>query len=395
LNSVTRNPSWKQTLVPQIPFKKKVLFFILNSILFCFRIFPVKQKKVLFWSKNLKFQDNAKALFLYWQKKKGFEHLWLMDRKNGNPAVDLAGFKRTKAVFLNSPTVFYHLSTAKYWIREIEVASPGLQPRRKTIVVQLWHAAGAFKKFGLDLENRSDDLKKYRLKDARRWDLLLCSSEKVSQIYQHAFGKIDKKKIFVTGLPRNDFLFHCQKRKDRIRSQLNIPLDTKLVLYAPTFRDNGLNPDMVVDIITFLDTSLPRNYILGVRLHPAIVNKIELKDNILNLSLYDTEPVLSVSDILITDYSSIVFDFVLLERPMLFYSPDVNEYGDQRGFYFDYSTFIPGPLCKTKESLLDEIVNYEIERWEKVIKNFKQDFQPDFDGENSKRVFERIIQIEK
>ena len=382
-------------MVPQIPFKKKVLFFILNSILFCFRIFPVKQKKVLFWSKNLKFQDNAKALFLYWQKKKGFEHIWLMDRKNGNPAVDLAGFKRTKPVFLNSPTVFYHLSTAKYWIREIEVASPGLQPRRKTIVVQLWHAAGAFKKFGLDIENRSDDLKKYRLKDARRWDLLLCSSEKVSQIYQHAFGKIDKKKIFVTGLPRNDFLFHCQKRKDRIRSQLNIPLDTKLVLYAPTFRDNGLNPDMVVDIITFLDTSLPRNYILGVRLHPAIVNKIELKDNILNLSLYDTEPVLSVSDILITDYSSIVFDFALLERPMLFYSPDVNEYGDQRGFYFDYSTFIPGPLCKTKESLLDEIVNYEIERWEKVIKNFKQDFQPDFDGENSKRVFERIIQIEK
>jgi CDP-glycerol glycerophosphotransferase (TagB/SpsB family) len=152
---------------------------------------------------------------------------------------------------------------------------------------------------------------------------------------------------------------------------------------------------MVVDIITFLDTSLPRDYILGVRLHPAIVNKIELKDNILNLSLYDTEPVLSVSDILITDYSSIIFDFVLLERPMLFYSPDVNEYGDQRGFYFDYSTFIPGPLCKTKESLLDEIVNYEIERWEKVIKNFKQDFQPDFDGENSKRVFERIIQIEK
>jgi len=128
-------------------------------------------------------------------------------------------------------------------------------------------------------------------------------------------------------------------------------------------------------------------------MHPAVAGKMEFDDDICNLSFYDTEPVLSICDMLITDYSSIIFDFALLERPMLFYAPDLEDYEKDRGFYFDYSSFIPGPLCMTKQSLVEEIVNYDYQKWADIIQAFSMDFHPDFDGKNSRRVFERIMQI--
>lgn len=385
----------QKSLIPQITFRKKMLFVFLNLILYIFRIYPVNSKKILYWPKNLKFQDNTKALFLYWQQQSGFEHVWLMNRKNGQPSADFTTFQNTRIIFLNSLSVFYHLATAKYWIREIEVASPGLQARKETIVVQLWHASGAFKKFGLDIEGRSNDLRRYRFKDARRWDLLLCSSKKVSKIYSKAFGGIDENKIFITGLPRNDFLFRCQKTKDTIRKKFNIPLKSKLVLYAPTFRDKGIDFNILDHVVGFINRSLPKDYLLGVRLHPAVANKISFNDKICNLSFYETESVLSISDMLITDYSSIIFDYALLERPMLFYSPDLDEYCLERGLYFEYAAFVPGPLSKTKELLLDQITTYDFNKWRPVIQKFRQDFQPDFDGENAKRIFERIMTIKR
>jgi CDP-glycerol glycerophosphotransferase (TagB/SpsB family) len=380
------------SLVPKISLRKKIIFFMANLLVSFFRIFPVKPDKVIFWSKNLKFKGNTKALFLYWCRQQKCEAIWLMDRKKFDSEDSPPDCKNIKIVFLNSLSVFYHLATAKFWIREIEVASPGIQPSRETIVIQLWHAAGAFKKFGLDIKGRSPDLKRYRLKDAKRWDMLLCSSTKVAPIYQKAFA-LDQEKIFVSGLPRNDFLFNCMQKKKEIRKQFGIPSNVRLVLYAPTFRDKNSGIDLFNDIICHLEASLPDEYMLGVRMHPAVAGKMEFDDDICNLSFYDTEPVLSICDMLITDYSSIIFDFALLERPMLFYAPDLEDYEKDRGFYFDYSSFIPGPLCMTKQSLVEEIVNYDYQKWADIIQAFSMDFHPDFDGKNSRRVFERIMQI--
>lgn len=396
LNRILPSAKKNDSLIPRVSYLKKAIFLVANWIGCLCGLFPTNRHKVVWWSKNLKFEGNAKALFLEWQRRKpGYTHIWLMDRQGCEKTIDAERYMHTRKIFLNSLSALFHLATAGYWIRETDVASPGIIPRGKTVVVQLWHAAGAFKKFGLDVPNRSADLIRYREKDARRWDLLLCSSQRVVDIYRQAFGGIDRAKIVVSGLPRNDFIFHCLKHVPEIKKECGLPPDKIIVLYAPTFRDNGLNSDIFQDVVSFLYSELPEDYCLAVRLHPALSRKVDFDVPVVNLSFGEAEPVLACTDLLITDYSSIIFDYAILERPMIFYVPDLEEYIDSRGFYYPFETLVPGPICRTKKALLAPIINLKSEEWIPRIKSFKNEFQPDFDGRNCERVLERILSLER
>ncbi len=379
----------------KISFLTSFIFMLANIIVVLFRLYPTRTRKVIYWSKTFRYEGNVKALYLEWTKQKGYKHIWLVKNQDQMQIINNLNLSNTTACNVHNIQTFYHLSTAKYWIKETDLNSPGIRPRKETFVVQLWHAAGAFKKFGANLK-RNGRLQKIRKKDSSRWDLLLCSSEEIIDIYSQAFFQFPKNKIITSGLPRNDLLFQYLPHKTQIRQELGFKQNKVFILYAPTFRDTNSDSCLFNHAVNYLVHNLPDNFLLGVRLHPSLLDKISIDSDILNLSYEaDVEKVLSVTDILITDYSSIIFDFALLKKPIIFYMPDIDNYIDSRGFYYNLQLFIPGPICTTLDALQYQITHYDSDLWGKKIKSFRDKFQPDFDGMNSIRVLNKILELSK
>ncbi|WP_022670392.1 CDP-glycerol glycerophosphotransferase family protein [Hippea alviniae] len=373
--------------------KKDIILILINIFILSFlkKILKVNKSKVVYIPVHFQCQGNTYELLKKWSNLFGnkFIHIYLCEESKRSNKHNIK-YVKFGLKFL------FHYSTAKYIIRESEFNSVGLWPSKKSVVAQLWHGAGAFKKFGLHTK-RSRWLKFWRKKDIESWDIVFCSSEFIKDIYSVAFGDFDRDRIFVNGLPRNDFLFSLNQKRNDLKSQMNIE-NKKIILFAPTFRDKEFEEyylDMIEDI-NFISKKLPKDFQLAIRLHPSVPQRvfdfIDFSD-ILDFNAFKTEESLVIADILITDYSSIIFDFALLEKPMLFYAPDLDVYYDKRGFYFDYKSFVPGPISYSKEELLENIKQYDWLKWQNKVKEFKEKFNPYFDGKNSERVINKILEI--
>lgn len=364
--------------------KNAILFFIIIYQKIIHTLLEVDEYKVCYVPVGHKKTGNTFQVLSLWSKNLKYKHYYLTNEYAVE--CDNVCFCKLNMKFI------YHYSTAKYIIRESEFDSIGLLPRSDSVNIQLWHAAGAFKKMALDLNKRSAFLRIFRKKDMESWSFVLCSSPCLVEIYSNAF-LIDKKNIFVSGLPRNDFLFSLS-RTGNYSLREKISKGKKVVLYAPTFRDRSTKNDdsLVCAVVEFLSESLPEEFVVAVRLHPS-VTKIKIAENILRLNEYHVEECLCLSDYIITDYSSIIFDYALLGRPMLFYVPDLDKYYDKRGFYFEYEEFVPGPIYKNKEELLFGIVNYNMSEWKDKIDAFSSKYNPFFDGKNTERVLNKILSL--
>jgi len=194
----------------------------------------------------------------------------------------------------------------------------------------------------------------------------------MKEIYKTAFGAKEDK-IFNIGCPRTDIFFNKyilqEKRNEFFKSYPELS-KKKLILYAPTFRDNDNNTSqgkmMHLDIKKLL-SKLNDNYVLGIRLHPHLANKVNLnkyfpesyQSKVFDFSLYDKlNTLLICSDILITDYSSIIYEYSLLEKPMIFYCYDLDKFEKSgRGFYGNYKSLVPGPIAFKTEEIVDIITN--------------------------------------
>jgi len=365
---------------------KNILLLIVNAIQYIIqRSVPVDNEKVVYLPVNGNLKGNAYYLLNELSRVFVGKHIYICDK--GFPVND-------NALFVNfGLSAIYHYSTAKYVFRESEFNTIGLLSRKDTVYIQLWHAAGAFKKMALDVEKRSSFIKYMRRKDILSWDLILCSSPYIIDIYSKAFANFDREKIFVSGLPRNDYLYDLVGKKKEICSDYKFPTNKQIVLYAPTFRDKATkyDDDLISSAIEYLAEKLPEGFALGVRLHPSMMKRFNLKDNVLNLNICCVEEAIVISDFLITDYSSIIFDFSLLLKPMFFYTPDFYRYYDKRGFYFDYSEFVPGKIFSEVDNLLHEIVASGHNDTLMKVDAFRKRYNPFFDGNNSKRIIDRIF----
>lgn len=369
--------------------KNTFLYFIAVILRVFSFFFDVQSEKVVYVPVNFSFRGNSRFLLEKWINKSGYRHIFLFD---GDIPEGIDVSKRVK--FIKFGVLFlYHYATAGYIVRESEFNSVGLRPRKESKVVQLWHAAGAFKKFCLDISDRSEYLQGQRMKDIESWDLLLCSSSNLVDIYSGAFGGFSREKIFVGGLPRNDYLFHILARRDELREEYGIGLNEKVVLYAPTFRDKSNDFSIFLNFVDFLSKHLPADYKLGARLHPKIADQVVFSDCVLDFNACDVEEAMVIADILVTDYSSIIFDFALLDKLILFYSPDLSEYYDSRGFYFDFKCFVPGPIAETAEQLLFFLEKYCYDDFENELTMFKKQHNPYFDGKNSDRILKKILSL--
>lgn len=280
--------------------------------------------------------------------------------------------------------------------------------RKETKVLQLWHGTGSIKKFGQD--SNTGRVKELEKRLNSNIDYLFVNSDSLTEEYASAFG-IDKKKVYTTGLPRTDWLLGLinddkikniqETIKEKISKLKNIILKNKnIILYAPTFRDDETdNPKLHIDISKLIK-ELDENTIVFLRLHPFVSRAFRddnLCERVVNVSDYsDLNELMAVSDGLITDYSSLIFDYCVLNRPMYFFADDIVEFGlNGRGFYLDYNNELPGLLPDSETALgkviAKDLLGKENEVFKLKRKEFVNKYYKWLDGNSAKRVYETII----
>lgn len=357
-------------------FRMKVYILCYYIIRMFTKVKPNRIMLESYWGKSINCNPKAMLDYMLENNYDDYEYIVVY---NGEGKTDT---NNIKYVNIRSLKYLYYLATSKYWVLNTHQMAT-LKPKKNQVYMQTWHGAGAFKKFGLDIiDDRQKEKEAWR-RDADHWTYLLCSSEEVKDIYSNAFG-VKKEIIHPIGLPRNDCFYDTskiEKLRKEIDKQINNKDNKKIILYAPTFRDNKKFELMFN--IEDLYNNLNDEYILLLKLHPNIKDDLieiddKYKDFVINFSDYEeTQELLMVTDLLITDYSSIIFDFALTSKPIVLYAYDLEEYKNRiRGFYYEYEEFVPGPIVKNQEELIAEIKGYNQlqDRYKEKVENFARKF---------------------
>jgi CDP-glycerol glycerophosphotransferase (TagB/SpsB family) len=239
-----------------------------------------------------------------------------------------------------------------------------IQPRRGTTVIQAWHACGAFKRFGYSVVDKTfgaDARLLRRVRIHRNYDVCLVSAMAIAPHYAEAFDQPLSVFRADLGIPRTDVLFgpeRIERVVAALRHRYAIPAGKRVVLLAPTFRGASVGSARADGLPDWhaLQAALADDHVLLVRLHPfvreALVIDRTLDGFLTDVSDHpDINELLHVADVLVTDYSSVIFEYALLGRPMVFFAPDLEAYEQERGFYFDYRRGVPGPVVGTTAEL--------------------------------------------
>ncbi|MFR3530075.1 MAG: CDP-glycerol glycerophosphotransferase family protein [Lachnospiraceae bacterium] len=278
--------------------------------------------------------------------------------------------------------------------------------RPETKYIQLWHGCGAFKKVGLSTIDKkfgksAASHKEYPLNT--NYSYVTIASPEVSWIFEESMG-IDKEAgiIVPTGISRTDEFFDAEYRKrcyEKIHEIIPQTKEKKIILYAPTFRGSvagAVSPDKL-DVEKFYN-AFHDEYILIFKHHQVARTIPEIPEKYKDSFAFDMtrgkgmtiNDLMTVADIMITDYSSVVFEYCLFERPMAFFTYDLDEYIDERGLYYDFDEVTPGPLCTTNEELIDYIENVEIRFDKQEVIDFKKRFMSCCDGHSSERIWNLV-----
>ena len=264
----------------------------------------------------------------------------------------------------------YHLATSSHIIVDNYYGFLAVTDfKDDATCVQVWHAAGAIKQFGLeDLSNVNRTSKAMdRFKAVyHRFDQVIVGSDEMIDIYKRSF-ELPQERYVKTGIPRTDFFYNVTEKQNAIstlKKEFPIINDKKVILYAPTYRDNELSKAHIQLDIKKLYDAFKYEYVILLRLHPAVSGNFENKYHgfIYNVSGYHSiNELLTITDILITDYSSIPFEYSILNRPMIFYAYDLEEYAKERGLWKDYIDRVPGPVVQTMDELVRVLKNKDFQ----------------------------------
>lgn len=379
-----------------------VKYMIRGAFLFFCVFFSVNRKKVTFASyRSDKLEGNLKCLKETWAVSDSTYQFKYLFRK-----LDTSLIGKLK-YFLHMIKATYHLATSRFFIIDDYYFPVYMldKLREGTEVIQVWHAAGAFKKFGHSIVNKeygpSEEYAKI-VKVHGNYSRVFVSSSSVIPFYAEAFA-MNEEQIYPLGLPRTDFFFNNNDKSEELRTlfDANHPIFSgkKLILYAPTFRGSGHYQDNFQSPLNvhLLHQTLGDEYALLIHLHPYIKSGISIAEEDEDFAVHvngehTIEELLLLADILITDYSSVIFDYSLMEKPMYFFAPDLKEYVNERNFYYPFEEMIPGPLYMNSEQLGRGIKqgDCQIEK----VKKFKRHFFDDYNGKASLRVVTHLLSKE-
>lgn len=330
-------------------------------------LLPLKKKVVIIAT----FEENANFLLREFKNQESLGNVILLHEYTKRDCQDNSPtcihFSNKKPLDLIK--AIYYIGTSKTIILDNYFAFLSVIKVRKGVeFIQIWHAAGAIKHFGLldkSVVTRSQNAKNRFIRVYEKFDKVVVGSEKMVEVFKEAF-QINEGKFLRTGVPRTD-IFYNHEIKELTTSKLYEEYPQlqgkKVILYSPTYRDGELSSFKLKLDLKKMKQLQEKNYFLIMKLHPAIKHEkgTLMKDHpdfILDLSHYRRmNDLLLITDILVTDYSSIPFEFALRNKPMVFFPYDLKEYQLKRGIFGDYLTSVPGPVAYTTEELITIILN--------------------------------------
>ena len=366
----------------------KIYSFVFNIFFKILRIFIKTENDVILINSfgGKKYDDSPKVIFEYMKTKEKYDKYkiyWAFD----NP--EKFEIEKAEKIKTNSLKYFIIALKAKYWITNSSLEKGLKFKNKKTIYINTWHGT-PIKKMGKDAPNTAFQFK------TSKYDVMYAQSKYDIDVFSNAF-ELPKDIFALVGLPRNDELFNVNKREiEEIRKKLKIPEDKKVILYAPTFREynrdkNGCIIAPPIDLKKWKN-KLSENYIVLFRAHYEVNNVLGIKndDFIYNVTDYSNlNELMKISDILISDYSSIMFDYSILKRPIFSYAYDYEEYQFKRGMYIDIKTELPNGICEKEDELLERIVNCNFEEEKNKTENFFKKYIQN-DG-NARKYIDKLI----
>jgi CDP-glycerol glycerophosphotransferase len=292
------------------------------------------------------------------------------------------------------------LLTSDYLVTTDIVTKPVLR-RPSSVYIQTWHGS-PIKKVGLDetvaVYDGAREHRKRMLRDVRRWDYLVSPSPRYTEIFRGAFGY--EGEVLEIGNPRNDVLVNDDgTRRGAVRDALGLRPDARVVLYAPTWREDAgdgagaFRQPTTVDWAA-LDAGLPDDIVVLSRMHANVRRDAReaATSRVRDVSGYgDVVDLLLAADCLITDYSSIVHDFVVTGKPVFLHAPDVDRYRESvRELYVDYEAWAPGPISRDTGELVDNLLTYTVDPAERAA--FLEEYCTYEDGQATERLVTKILE---
>jgi CDP-glycerol glycerophosphotransferase len=351
-----------------------------------------RSDRVVYNSFRGRFSDSPRAIYEELARRSSpGSHVWI-----GPP--DPAAPRFVEA---NTPAYFRELGRAGYVVTNVQMPS-NLIKRRGAVYLQTWHGT-PLKRIGLDNARWRDNPAASRkmVADIAKWDFLVSQNPFSTEIFRRAFGF--EGTILETGYPRNDVLSAPGRDAVRaaVRRELGIADEQRVVLYAPTWRDDDVDAAGALRFEPALDLAhiaaqLGGDHVLLLRLHYMLAAALgDLGPDVRNVSDHaDIGGLYLAADVLVTDYSSAMFDFAVTGKPMVFFTYDLELYRDRiRGFYFDLEAEAPGPLCRTTEEVAAALLASAgpADRHAAAYERFRARFCPYDDGRASTRVVDRVF----
>ncbi len=295
---------------------------------------------------------------------------------------------------------------AKYIFISDGSYSLGCLPLRKeTVLVETWHACGAFKKFGMSTGGSFfGPSPEFQLKHPGYGNVnyITVSSPEVVWAYAEAMNRPEEY-VHPVGVSRTDVFFDEERKAkayETLYKKFPAAKGKKVIFYAPTYRGHvrtavsadEFKPELFAQ-------SLSDEYVLVIKHHPLVQSYKPLKEEIAGTFAYDAtrdmeiEDLLFTADICITDYSSIIFEYSLFLKPMIFFAYDIDEYYDWRGFYYPYEEMTPGPVCKTNEEMVEYIRHID-ENFDRArVEAFRDRFMSACDGHATERIVKDVVRV--
>lgn len=404
---ISKKNIFARKILRNLLYIKNYMFFKMNTL--CSK---TDENTVIFGCFNGRsYCDSPKAIYKFMledERFKDFNFIWIFKDPDKHRYLE----KNKNTTVINSKGKQYAkaMVKSKYWIFNYKIPDY-IYPSKEQVFVQCWHGT-PLKRLGCDLQhfdnalNTLEGMKKRYKKETEKFSYFLSPSKFATEKFISIWNMKEAGKesaVIELGYPRNDFLYnYTNKDIEDIREKLKIKnCNKKIILYAPTYRDNQHTSGVGYTYKTEVDfdklkKELEEEYIILFRSHWLVANSFDFdkyKEFIYNVSDHDDiNELYIISDILITDYSSVFFDYANLKRPILFYMYDLEEYRDDiRGFYLDLKE-LPGPIIRKEEELIDYIKKVNnIDYYDDKYKMFNKKFNYLDDGHATERTVEKIL----
>lgn len=376
-----------------------------------YRFIPIQSKTILCIAYHGRgYLDNPMALHQYMIHSGEFQEyrfVWVI-RNHRKKKVQIEG---AKVIGYLTPAYFFYLARSKYWFCNCKLPNYILK-KQKQIYLQTWHGTPlkrlahdivvpegtTFYRSGMSEQQMHETYDK----DVAKYNYMISPSAFTTEVFQTAF-QINRERLIETGYPRNDFLSNVTAdQMEQIKNKYHLPKDKKIILYAPTWRDNsfeakGYTFTLKVDFDVW-QKILGDEYIVLFKPHYLIITKYDMKKY--EGFVYPMEATSDISelyviaDVLVTDYSSVFFDYAILKRPIYFYMYDLEDYKEElRGFYIDIYHDLPGQVMIEERSVLEAIKKQEYDY--SCLDRFNSRFNNKEDGNACKRVLDIVFSKEE